>query len=58
METIKVILSGIGFILFGISCYLLSMVTDWKLFDTVGIISSFMGLIMILTGMFTKDNDD
>ncbi len=58
METIKVILSGIGFILFGISCYLLSMVTDWTLFNTIGIISSFMGLIMILIGMFSKDNEE
>ena len=58
METIKVILSGIGFILFGISCYLLSMAISWKVFDTIGIVTSFMGLIMILVGMFTRDNEE
>lgn len=58
METIKIILSGMGIILFGISCYLLSMTSNWGLFDTIGIIASFMGLIMILIGMFNRDNEE
>ncbi len=58
MRSIKEILSGIGLLLFGIFCILISMTTGWRIFILIGMVASLGGVIILLMGMFSNKVND
>lgn len=55
MKGIKKLLAGIGIMIFSIACFLITMISNWLLFDTVGIISVIVGIILIIMGLFDNE---
>jgi len=56
MKSIKIILGGIGFLIFTICCILLVDMGGWLFLNIPGIVSFFIGIIMVISGLFIKDN--
>jgi NADH:ubiquinone oxidoreductase subunit 3 (subunit A) len=57
VKSIKHILSGIGFIVFGIACLLmLSLHVDWILIWIFGFLTPFVGFIMVIIGIYSKES--
>ncbi len=57
MKSIKIILGGIGFLIFTICSILLIDIAQW-LFLTIPVIISFsLGIIMVISGLFISDNN-
>ncbi|MGK0465660.1 hypothetical protein [Clostridium sp.] len=48
MKSIKIILGGIGFLIFTICCILLANMADWLFLTIPGIISLLLGLLWLL----------
>jgi len=57
MKSIKIILGGIGFLTFTICCILLLEMGGWLFLNIPGIISLFLGIIMVISGLFINDNN-
>lgn len=57
MKSIKIILGGIGFLIFTICCILLGNMDDWSFLTIAGIVSLFLGIIMVIRGLFIDDNN-
>jgi len=56
MKSIKIILGGIGFLIFTICCILLVDMGGWVFLNIPGIASLFLGIIMVISGLFINDN--
>jgi len=56
MKSIKIILGGIGFLIFTICCILLVNMADWFFLTIPVIVSLFLGIIMVISGLFIDDN--
>lgn len=55
MKAIKIILAGIGFIVFGIACFLIAINTNWHIFNTPGLIFPIAGILMIICALNMKE---
>jgi 4-hydroxybenzoate polyprenyltransferase len=55
MKAIKIILAGIGFIVFGIACFLIAINTNWPIFNTPGFLFPIAGIIMIIYALIMKE---
>lgn len=52
MKSIKMILEGIGFLLFSICCILTITFWEWKFVEIPFIISMIAGIVLIISGSF------
>jgi len=57
MKSIKIILGGIGFLIFTICCILLVNMSGWLFLNIPGIVSLFLGIIMVISGLFMNENN-
>lgn len=57
MHTIENILVGIGLILFGIASILLVRLTDWMIFELLGVIAPIIGIIVVIAGAIYEGKD-
>lgn len=53
MKAIKLILGGIGFLVFSICCLLITYFASWRITDILCMISLPVGLIFVIVGLFT-----
>ncbi|MDF2672287.1 MAG: hypothetical protein K0R09_552 [Clostridiales bacterium] len=58
MFSIKLILGGIGLLIFAICCT--SLANQWNLpiFAYIFVASTFIGIILVLGGLFNSDNNE
>ena len=57
MHKIENILVGIGLILFGIASILLVSLTDWMIFELLGVIAPIIGIIVVIAGAIYEGKD-
>jgi uncharacterized membrane protein len=57
LKSIKIILGGIGFLIFTICSILLIDIAQWLFLTIPVIISFFLGIIMVISGLFISDNN-
>lgn len=57
MHKIENILVGIGLILFGIASILLVRLTDWMIFELLGVIAPIIGIIVVIAGAIYEGKD-
>ncbi len=56
MKAIKLILGGIGILVFSICCFLLANLAGWNFMTIPCLISLAAGFILVIAGLFTKDD--
>lgn len=57
MKSIKILLSGIGLLIFGIACFEITKMSNWTIFDYIGLIAFFIGTYYLFLGISDKRND-
>lgn len=58
MFSIKLILGGIGFLIFAICCILLSTLSNLPILTSLCIMSLIIGIVLIIGGLFSSDNNE
>ena len=58
MEQIKILLLGIGILLFSISNYIVGYTTDANMYMFLGLFMEIVGIIILLIGFFKKNSSE
>ena len=58
MEQIKILLLGIGILLFSICNYIVGCTTDANMYMFLGLFMEIVGIIILLIGFFKKNSSE
>lgn len=57
MFSIKVILGGIGFLVFSICCILIKSLINWDIWAILCVIALIIGITLVIGGLLNSDNN-